>query len=127
MILVGVLAAAALTLSAVGIYGLIAHAVGERRREFGVRMALGATAAQTVRRVAVSGIAVACTGVAAGLGLAWIAVRVLDSQSMLWRVDAHDPLTFAGVAAFLLLVAAIASVTPALKILNLEPARMLRG
>jgi predicted permease len=127
MILVGVLAVAALTLSAVGIYGLIAHAVGERRREFGVRMALGATAAQTVRRVAVSGIAVACTGVAAGLGLAWIAVRVLDSQSMLWRVDAHDPLTFAGVAAFLLLVAAIASVMPALKILNLEPARMLRG
>jgi predicted lysophospholipase L1 biosynthesis ABC-type transport system permease subunit len=127
MILVGVLAAAALLLSAVGIYGLIAHAVGERRREFGVRMALGATAAQTVRSIALSGIALACIGVVVGLGFAWITVRVLDSQSILWGVDAHDPITFAGVAAFLLVVASIASVLPALRILRLEPARMLRA
>jgi ABC-type lipoprotein release transport system permease subunit len=65
-------------------------------------------------------------GAAAGLGLAWIAARVLDARSILWGVDAHDPATFAGVAVFLVVVASIASVVPALRILRLEPARTLR-
>jgi ABC-type antimicrobial peptide transport system permease subunit len=126
MILVGVIAAAALALSAVGIYGLIAHAVGERRREFGMRMALGATAAQTVRSLALSGIALASIGAGAGIGLAWMAARVLDSQSIIWGIGSRDPVTFVGVAVFLLAVATIASVVPALRVLRLDPARALR-
>ena len=126
MSLVGAVGAAALLLSAVGVYGLIAHSVAERRRELGVRMALGATAGRTARGVAASGIVVAGVGGAVGLGLAWVAVRVLDSRSLLWGVDSHDPVTFVGVAAFLLVVASVASVVPALRILRLEPAKALR-
>jgi predicted permease len=126
MVLVGVLASAALLLSAVGIHGLIAHFIAERRRELGVRMALGATAAQTVRSVALSGMALAAAGAAAGLGLAWMAVRVLDSRSMLWGVESRDPATFAGTAVFVLAVACVASVLPSLKILRLDPATTLR-
>ena len=63
--LVGVLAGAALLLAAIGIYGLLAHSIGERRREFGIRMALGATPAETVRGVAMSGIALAAAGAVA--------------------------------------------------------------
>lgn len=126
MWLVGVLAAAALLLAAVGLYGLVAHAVGERRRELGVRMALGATASRTARSIALSGVATATIGAAVGLGLAWVAARVLASRSMFWGVDAEDPATFAAVALFLLVVAAVASLVPALGILKLEPARALR-
>jgi predicted permease len=126
MSIVGVVGAAALLLSAIGLYGFIAHAIGERRREFGVRMALGATAGRTVRSVALSGIGLASAGVAAGLPLAWVAVRVLDSRSLLWGVGSHDPATLVGVAVFLLVVASIASVMPALRIFRLEPAKALR-
>jgi ABC-type antimicrobial peptide transport system permease subunit len=60
------------------------------------------------------------------MALAWIAVRVLDSRAIFWGVGSHDPATFAGVAAFLLVVAALASVVPARKILELDPAKTLR-
>jgi ABC-type antimicrobial peptide transport system permease subunit len=126
MVLVGVIGAAALLLSAVGVYGLIAHAVAERRRELGVRLALGATAGRTVRSVAWSGIGLAVIGAAAGLVLAWPVARALETRRMLWGVDSHDPATFIGGVAFLLVVASIASVVPALKILRLDPAQALR-
>jgi putative ABC transport system permease protein len=124
MTLVGVLAVAALLLSAVGIHGLIAHSVAERTREFGIRMALGATALETVRSVAASGLALSTVGAAVGIGLAWVAVRLV--ASFLWGVDEHDPLTFIAVAAFLVVVAGIASLIPALRILRLDPAQTLR-
>lgn len=125
MTLVGVLAGAALLLSAIGIYGLIAHSIAERSREIGIRMALGATAARTIRSAAMSGIALASAGVALGALLAYYSTRLV--QSFLWRVDSHDPLTFAGVAVLFLTVAAAASVLPALRILRLDPAATLRG
>jgi predicted permease len=126
MVLVGVIGAAALLLSAVGVYGLIAHAVAERRRELGVRLALGATAGRTVRSVAWSGIGLVGVGAAAGLVVAWPVARALETRGMLWGVDSHDPATFIGGVAFLLVVASIASVVPALKILRLDPAQALR-
>jgi hypothetical protein len=126
MVLVGVLAAAALLLSAVGLHGLIAHAVAERRRELGVRMALGATVVRAIRGFALPGIALAGIGAAAGLGLAWMAAGVLDSLSILWGVESRDAATFAGAAVFLLAAASVASVVPALRILRLEPAVSLR-
>lgn len=126
MVLVGVIGAAALLLSAVGVYGLIAHSVAERRRELGVRLALGATASRAIRNVAWSGIGLAAIGAGAGLVLAWPVAQALDNRGLLWGVDSHDPATFIVGVAFLLLVAAIASVVPALKILRLDPAQALR-
>jgi putative ABC transport system permease protein len=126
MVLVGVIGAAALLLSAVGVYGLIAHSIAERRRELGVRLALGATTGQTVRSVAWSGIGLAAIGAAGGTVLAWPVARALDARGMLWGVDSHDPATFVAGVAFLLIVASIASVVPALKILRLDPAQALR-
>jgi predicted permease len=125
-VLVGVLATAALLLAATGLYGLVAQAIGERRREFGVRMALGATAVQTMRSIALSGVTVAGIGAAFGLLLAWMTVRVLDSRSILWGVESRDPATFIAVSIFLILVASIASFVPARRIMSLEPAKALR-
>jgi putative ABC transport system permease protein len=69
----------------------------------------------------------AALGAVAGVGLAWMAVQVLDTRSsLLWGVQSHDPLTFVGVVAFLLLVASVASVAPALRILRLDPVKALR-
>ena len=126
MVLVGVIGAAALLLSAVGVYGLIAHSIAERRRELGVRLALGATTGQTVRNVAWSGIGLAAIGAGAGIILAWPVAQALNTRGLLWGVDSHDPATFIAGVAFLLVVASIASVVPALKILSLDPAQALR-
>jgi len=126
MVLVGVIGAAALLLSAVGVYGLIAHNVAERRRELGVRLALGSTTSRAIRSVAWSGIGLAALGAGAGLMLAWPVTQALDTRGLLWGVDSHDPATFIAGIAFLLLVAAIASVVPALKIMRLDPAQALR-
>jgi predicted permease len=127
MLLVVVLAGGAMLLSAVGIYGLVAHSVGEREREFGLRIALGATATQTARSAALSGLAL--TGIAGtvGLGLAWMIVRTLDTQSILWGVSSRDPATFLSAAAVLLVAAAIASVLPAIRILRLDMTKTLRA
>jgi ABC-type antimicrobial peptide transport system permease subunit len=89
-------------------------------------LALGATTAGTVRRVAGSGIGLAAIGAAVGLILAWPTAQALDARGMLWGVDSHDPATFIASVVFLLLVAAVASVVPALKILRLDPAQALR-
>jgi ABC-type antimicrobial peptide transport system permease subunit len=126
MTLVGVLAAASLLLSAIGIHGLVAQGVIERTREFGIRMALGATAAQVVRQISLAGLAVAAGGALTGLGLAWMAVLIFDSFSFLFHVDKHDPLTFVVVPVFLSLVAVASSVIPALRVLNVDPATTLR-
>ena len=124
MTLVGVLATAAVLLAAIGIQGLVAHAVAERRREFGIRMALGATPGQTVRSVALGGIALAAGGAIVGLLVSIPAVSLV--QSFLWNVRTHDPLTYAGVAVLLFVIAAVASVMPALRILKIDPAKALQ-
>jgi predicted permease len=124
MTLVGVIAGAALLLSAMGLYGLIAHGISERRREFGIRLALGATRAQTIRAASMTGLVLALGGGALGAVLSVPASRLV--ASLLWGVTPADPATYAGVVLFLLLVAAMASVTPAMKLLRLDPAKTLR-
>jgi ABC-type antimicrobial peptide transport system permease subunit len=125
MTLVGALAAAAILLAAIGVHGVIAHTVAERRREFGIRIALGATGAAAVRSVAFGGMALAALGALAG-GLLSIPATSLV-RSFLWRVDVNDPWTYAGVAVTLFLVATVASVLPALRLLRLNPAETLRN
>ena len=122
--LLGALAALALLLSAVGIYGLIANSVAERTRELGVRLALGATVAQAMRAVALPGVLLAAAGVAAGSVLAGFASRML--RHLVWGVQPGDPMTFAAVSLGLLGVAAAASLLPALRVARLNPATTLR-
>lgn len=119
------LAGAALVLAAVGIHGLIAQSVAERTREIGVRLALGATAGRAIRAVALPGIVLAAAGTLIGSAAAVAAARLL--RHFVWGVSATDPLTFAGVAAIFVLVAAAASLAPALRILRLDPATTLRS
>jgi len=125
MALVGALAGAALFLAAIGVYGVIAHSVAERRREFGIRIALGSTAGAAVRAVTLSGIGLVAVGAAAGLALSIPATSLV--RAFLWRVDAGDPITYAGVGVVLLVVAAAASLLPALKLLRLDPVETLKS
>jgi len=130
MILVGVLGAAAVLLAAIGIHGLIAHSVQQRTREFGIRLALGATAGGTIREVAMSGVVIACSGAVVGVGLAVMAVRLVESlvsSDYLWGVTSRDPSTYLEVGAFLVVVAAVASLLPALRIFRLDPVETLRA
>lgn len=124
MTIIGALAAAALLLSAIGIHGLIAQQVSERTREFGIRLALGAMPGATVRQIAQGGVLLALAGVAIGIGLSILTADLV--KSFLWRVDTSDPITYISAAVFILIVAALASVGPAVRILKLNPAQTLR-
>jgi predicted permease len=125
MTLVGILAGAAILLAAIGVHGVIAHTVAERRREFGIRIALGATGAAAVSSISLGGITLAAIGAVIG-GLLSIPATSLV-RSFLWRVDVNDPWTYAAVAVALFLVATVASVLPALRLLRLNPAETLRN
>jgi predicted permease len=123
--LFSILAGLALLLAAVGLYGLISQSVAQRRHEIGVRLALGATARQTITGVIRPAILLSIAGIGAGLGMSFVAVRFL--RAMLWGVRQTDPVTFAATSAILLLVATLASVAPALRILRMDPAETLRS
>ena len=123
-VLLGSLALLALVLAAVGLYGLVASSVGERTRELGIRMALGATTYRASVAAAAPGITLAAVGVTIGLAAARGAVTVL--RHFLWGVTESDPLTFALAAAAVFVVAAIAAVVPALRIVRLNPIKALR-
>jgi ABC-type antimicrobial peptide transport system permease subunit len=125
MMLVGVLAGAALLLAAIGIQGLIAQSVNERAREFAIRLALGASMGATIGRLAMSGLALAGGGAVLGVAIALWAAQLV--RGFLWGVGEHDALTYLAVIAFFLVVAAAASVLPALRILRLDPAETLRN
>jgi ABC-type antimicrobial peptide transport system permease subunit len=123
--LVGALALTALLLAAIGIHGMITHIVTERRRELGIRLALGATGSRVMRDIVLPGVTLAGMGVAIGAAAAFAVVRLL--QSFLWGVTTTDPLTFVAVIVTLLAVAFFASVIPALRVLRLDPAFTLRS
>ncbi len=124
MTLVGTLAAVALMLTAIGLHGLVASAVTARRREFSIRMALGATPAATVRSVLAGGLRLSAVGAAIGVALAIPASSLV--ASWLYGVAEHDVMTYVAASAFLLIVAGLASLLPALTLLRLDPAQTLR-
>jgi ABC-type antimicrobial peptide transport system permease subunit len=123
--LLGFFSALALTLAAIGLYGVISQSVTQRTQEIGIRMAIGAQPGEVLRLVLASGLRLVGLGVAIGLAGAYGLTRVL--QSLLYGVTAHDPLTFAGNAVLLALVAAAACLLPALRAARVNPIVALRA
>jgi predicted permease len=124
-LLLGVFATTAVALAAVGLFGVMMTMVGQRTRELGIRMALGATAADIRALVVGRGLVIAAAGAAAGLLGALAANRVV--ASMLYEVSPADGLTLAVVAAFLLTVALLATVVPARWSSRIDPVMALRA
>jgi predicted permease len=125
MILLMVFALLALTLACVGIYGVIAYLVGQRTREIGVRIALGAQRADVMRLVLGEGVRMAIIGAALGAVAALALTRLMAAQ--LYGVSGHDPLTFAGVAILLMLVAIVACYIPARRATRVDPLSAMRS
>ncbi|HET7616965.1 MAG TPA: ABC transporter permease [Vicinamibacterales bacterium] len=123
-IVLGLFASVSLVLAAVGLYGVMAFSVNQRRSELGIRMALGAHPRDVLRLVFRQGLLPVAFGVAAGLVGAIAITRVM--RSLLFGVDAFDPLTFAAVACVLVSVAALACYVPARRATSVDPVGVLR-
>ena len=124
MILLGVFAALALALSSVGVYGVLSYAVGQRTQEIGIRVALGAQNSDVLKLVIGEGMALALIGVAIGIAAALGLTRWM--ANLLYGVSASDPVTFAAVAAVLLLVTMAACYIPARRAMRVDPMTALR-
>jgi predicted permease len=125
MLLMTTFAALALVLAAIGIYGILSFTVLQRRREIGVRMALGARPADVLGLVVRQGVALGAIGACIGLLLAVYGARFLGS--LLYGVRPVDPVTLAGVVALVLMITAAACVAPALRAVATNPVQTLRG
>jgi predicted permease len=124
MMLLSVFSALALVLSAIGIYGVISYLAGQRTKEIGVRMAMGATSADVLRLVLGEGMRITLVGVGIGLLAALGLTRLITK--MIYGVGAMDPITFAGVAILLTLVALFACYIPARRAMRVDPIIALR-
>ena len=122
--LLGAFGALALLLSSIGIYGVVSYSVSQRTREIGVRMALGATPGDVQLSVIREGLRLVAGGVVAGMGIALVATRAV--QSLLFATSARDAVTFVLVPAFLTLVGLAACWLPALRATRIDPSTALR-
>ena len=125
MLTLGVVSALALVLGAVGLYGVLSYVVTQRRREIGVRMALGATAGSVRRQVVEQGARVVLLGVVIGLGVALASTRFLSA--LLFGVKAVDPLVFGAMSLLMLALGALASYMPARRASSVDPMVALRS
>lgn len=123
-VLLGVFSIAALVLASLGVYGVIACGVAERRQEIGIRMALGAREHELLRMVVGQGLKLTAAGLAIGAVCAALATRLIES--FLFGVKASDPATYLGTALVFIAVTAIASYLPARRATNVDPLTVLR-
>lgn len=122
--LLGAFAALAMALAAIGIYGVLAYSVTQRTREIGVRLALGAGQGTVLRLVLKQGMILALVGTVLGLAGAWGLTRLMTT--LLFEVSVTDPVTYASVAALLVLVALLACWIPARRATKVDPMVALR-
>ena len=125
MLLLTVFAAVALALASVGIYGVISYNVTQRTTEIGVRVALGAQRSDVVGLVVGQAMAMAVVGVGIGVLLSLWGARSL--RAMLFGVGPHDPLTLGAASVFLLVVALVAALAPALRASRIDPTIAIRA
>jgi putative ABC transport system permease protein len=123
-LLLAIFAGLALVLAAIGIYGVIAYSVVQRTREIGIRMALGANRTNVLRLILRQGARIGVLGLIIGTVAAYLSTRALSS--MLYGVDPHDPLIFAGIAASLIVVVILATYVPARRATRVDPLVALR-
>jgi predicted permease len=124
MYLFGGFAGLALLLAAIGTYGVLSYLVTQRRREIGIRMALGAGRETVLRSVMAHGLTLALIGLSAGLAAALVLTRLMEA--LLFEVSPNDPGTLAGVAALITVVAVAASLVPAVRATRVDPIVALR-
>jgi putative ABC transport system permease protein len=124
-VLLSIFAALALSLSAIGIYGVLSYVVSRRTREIGIRVAIGAGRGRVLRMVLGSGVSLALAGIAAGLALAFAVTRLL--RGLLHGVTPADPATFVVVTVALAGVAALASAVPAWRASRVDPVIALKS
>ena len=124
MFLLGIFALLALVLAAIGIYGVVSYSVTQRTQEIGVRMALGASAADVMKMVLRNGMSLALIGVGLGLAGAWVLTRLMSK--LLFEVTPTDVTTFALVSVGLVVVALLACYLPARRAMNVDPLEALR-
>jgi ABC-type antimicrobial peptide transport system permease subunit len=122
--LLGIFSALALLLATVGIYGIVSYAVAQRSHEVGIRMALGASRAQVLHGVLGQSLWMIMLGIAAGLAGAFALTRLLSS--LLFGVTATDPVAFLAAAGAMLTAGIAASLIPAHRATNVDPASALR-
>lgn len=123
-ILLSLFAATALLLAAVGLYGTLSQFVSQRRREIGLRMALGAQPRQVLAQVVTHGAIVTVIGIAAGLAGALAMSRVM--ATLVFGIPSRDPVTFAIVPVVLAAIAAAATIAPARRAVRVDPMEALR-
>jgi predicted permease len=124
MILLASFAGLALLLSSIGIYGVVSYVVGQKTREIGLRMALGASRPAVLRMILSQGGKLAAAGVVIGLGASFVLTRSMEA--MLYGVSTSDPLTFIAVATLLTAVALAACYIPARRAMQVDPMVALR-
>jgi ABC-type antimicrobial peptide transport system permease subunit len=125
LVMLAIAGAMALLIGLVGIYGVISYSVSQRRREIGIRLALGAPQREMTRMFIAHGFVLALIGVACGLAGAVALTRVLGS--LLFDVNPLDPLTYAAVSLGLIAAAMVASYIPALRAMGVDPVEALRA
>jgi predicted permease len=125
MLTLGVVSVLALILGAVGLYGVLSYVVAQRRREIGVRMALGATARAVRRQVVSQGTRVVLVGVVLGIAAAIYTTKLLGR--LLYEVKAVEPVVFAAMALMMLATGVLASYMPARRASAVDPIEALRG